>query len=245
MCFLQLWSEISSQTYLVQSVSCLIYLVKMTASVNYSTFRWRISDSDVKHMKIYIFFTLSFFLRVHLLYMYISLNRVLERSCWKLNKSLCLCVQTRLYKPSFPCLTHSHLLFLTLLWKRAQRLRGQFQHFSLFFSIFNGNMIYSNDKPLLSLFFFSWVLMSDYFTSHSALDKWPRQAVKNRSKPLGWERGGGKSREAVKSFPSAARQASENATHYTCAAANQSFRVIREEETQQQHLNKPLSLRLK
>lgn len=108
-------------------------------------------------------------------------------------------------------------------------------------------MIYSNDKPLLSLFFFSWVLMSDYFTSHSALDKWPRQAVKNRSKPLGWEQGG-RSREAVKSFPSAARQASENATHYSCAVANQSFRVIREEETQQQqqqHLNKSLWLQLK
>lgn len=163
-----------------------------------------------------------------------ELREILERPSSKLNRSPCLCIQTCLYKPSFPCLTST-------LWKRAQRLRGQFQQFFLFFSIFNGDMIYSNDKPLLPLFFFSWVLMSDYFTSHSALDKWPRQAVKNRSKPLGWERrgGGGRSREAVKSFPSAARQASENATHYSSAAANQSFRVIREEETQQQHLNKP------
>ena len=53
-------------------------------------------------------------------------------------------------------------------------------------------MIYSNDKPLLSLFLSwgisHWVLMSDYFTSRSAFDKWLRQAVKNRSKPLGWKR---------------------------------------------------------
>lgn len=70
------------------------------------------------------------------------------------------------------------------------------------------SMIYSNDNPPspLSWGISHWVLMSDYSTSHSALDKWLRQAVKNRSKPLGWEKGGGgggRSGEAVKSSPSA------------------------------------------
>lgn len=119
-----------------------------------------------------------------------------------------------------------------LLWKPPLRFRGQRRHFFIFFSIFNGDVLYDLFKWQTSPFslFLSWgishwVLMSDYF-SHSALDKWLRQAVKNRSKPLGWRKGGGgggRSREAVKSFPSAARQASENATHYSCATANQSF----------------------
>lgn len=140
-----------------------------------------------------------------------------------------MCIQICLYKPSFLRLTRSHLLVLQFVWEPALRFRGQFQHFFLFFSIFNGDVLHDLFKWQTSPFslFLSWgishwVLMSDYFTSHSALDKWLRQAVKNRSKPLGWEKGGG-SREAVKSFPSAARQASENATHYFCATANQSF----------------------
>lgn len=142
--------------------------------------------------------------------------------------------------PLLPRLTGSHPLTLQFALKTSAEVQRPIPTFLSLFFTFNGDVLHDLFKwqtSPVSLFLSwgisHWVLMSDYFTSHSALDKWLRRAVKNRSKPLGWERGG-RRREAVKSPPppssSAARQAAENATHYSCARANQGFRVIREQQ---------------
>lgn len=122
--------------------------------------------------------------------------------------SLNVCIQSRPFASPFNWLssTHSPVCF-------ENERRGSEANSNISFSFFpfNGDVLHDLFKwqtSPVSLFLSwgisHWVLMSDYFTSHSALDKWLRRAVKNRSKPLGWERGGGggRSREAVKSPPS-------------------------------------------
>lgn len=107
--------------------------------------------------------------------------------------------------PLLPRLTGSHPLTLQFALKTSAEVQRPIPTFLSLFFTFNGDVLHDLFKwqtSPVSLFLSwgisHWVLMSDYFTSHSALDKWLRRAVKNRSKPLGWERGG-RRREAVKS----------------------------------------------
>lgn len=129
-------------------------------------------------------------------------------SCWKHRakpvavgaQSSLKCIQSF---PSLLRLTDSHLLALQFALKRVLSSEAN-SNISFSFFSFNGDVLHDLFKwqtSPVSLFLSRgishWVLMSDYFTSHSALDKWLRQAVKNRSKPLGWERGGGGGRRLL------------------------------------------------
>lgn len=116
---------------------------------------------------------------------------------WNASRA-CVCVCSDLLIKA----SHTRLppLLQSALKTRAESSTGRFRHFFFFFffsflmETCGHDLFKWQTSPFsrsLSWGISHWLLMSDYFTSHSALDKWLRQAVKNRSKPLGWKKGSG------------------------------------------------------